>query len=123
MTLEFKGRQPSLGLVDQVDRQEPARQRQLGVAEECSRSQRCLAAAGVALLQAAAFADDDAMRTPFAARSGESFGPACAAHRLRASRFRTKALKKLGHRHASLELDWVVGHGLRSLVGRIQLTA
>lgn len=123
LPLHRQVRQAGLGLADRVHRQEPARQRQLGVAEECSRGQRGLAAAGVALVQDAASADNDAMRTPFAARAGESFGPACAAHHLRACRFRTKALKKLGHRPSSLELDRVVGHGLRSLVGRIKLTA
>ena len=41
ITLQGRRGQARLGLADEVDRQEPNRQRQLGALEESSRNQRC----------------------------------------------------------------------------------
>ena len=116
MALEFQGRQPGLGLADEVDREKLPRQRQLGAAEQRTGGQRGLTMAGVTLVQVTAATEHDAVGGCVAAWADEAAWPTSAAYGFGTGGFRAETLKKLRQRHALLELDGVVCHDVDSWV-------
>lgn len=123
LTLECQGRQPGLGLADQVDGEKPDRQWQLGVLHEAACGQRRLVAAAVALEQLARAVADDVVVKVIAARTPEAVRPTRLLDCLGALRLSAEAVQELGNRHAVLELNLVQGHGARSVVRQAQAMA
>jgi len=76
LAFERQGRQPRLGLADQVDRQEPQPQRQLGVLHQAARGQRGLVAAALALEKPARTVADDVVLGAVTAWAAKARGPA-----------------------------------------------
>ena len=111
LALERQGRQPGLGLADQIDRQEPGRKRQLGVLHQAARRQRCLVPAAVALEQLARTVADNVVLSRTTSRTPEALRPAGMPNGLGALRLGAEARQELRNRHAGLELDVVGGHG------------
>lgn len=109
-TLERQCRKPRLGLADETDRQEPGRQRQLGVLQQGAGRQRGLMPAIVALKQLAHAVADDAVLRAGATRAAEPIGSARALERLGALRFGAKVAREFRGRHAGLEPNRLAGH-------------
>ena len=107
---ERQGRQPGLGLADQVDRQNPDAQGQIGAVEQGARGQRGLVPAGAALEEFARAMADDLVLSGVAARAPKPLRPAVRHQRLGALGFGAVAVEELGQEHAVLELDSVRGH-------------
>ena len=123
LALERQRRKASLGLADQIDGQEPGRQRQLGVLHQAAGGQRGLVSAAIALEQAPRAVANHAVSVAAAPRAVEARGPTGGHQRRGAVRLSAKAAKEFGQRHARLELDSVEGHQVRSVVGCTQVTA
>ena len=117
VALERQRRKAGFGLADQVDGEEPCRQRQLGVLHQAARDQRGLVSASVALKQPACILAEDAVIGAVATRATESIRPSRLLDRLGA-----EGLKEFWNGHAVLELDLVEGHVVHSLVRELQLT-
>jgi hypothetical protein len=111
LPFERKRRQPGLGLTDEVDRQEPGRQRQFGLLHQAAGRQRGLVPAPVALEQFARPVTDDIVLTDRAPRATEAIRPARLLDRLGTLRFSAEPAKEFRDGHAGLELDVLVGHG------------
>ena len=107
LALQGQRRQPGLGLADEVDREEPGAQRQLGVLHQAARRQRSLMPAAIALEQLAAAVPDDIVLSRVAPRAPKSARPSRSLDRLGAPRFGPKAAKEFGDGHAVLKLDAV----------------
>ena len=114
VTLQRQGCHTGLGLADEVDRQKPLGQRQLGACEQGVGRQRGLVTTGVALEQSPRAGAQHAMSASVAARAAKSAGPASALHSVGAVDLGAERLQELRQGHAVLELDGVVGHGLGS---------
>ena len=112
VALEGQRGQAGLGLAEQVDRQEPGAQRQLGVLEQATHRERGLVAAGLALKQLARAVTDDPVLGGITARTTKPAGPACSLDRLGALIFSAEPLDELRQRHATLKLDGVHCHAL-----------
>ena len=98
--------------LDQVDRQEPERQRQVGALEQGARDEGRLQPAFLAL---EGLADSDAehvMLRLAAARATEALRPARLFQRRLALRLGAELLEKLGQRQARLKLDAIHRHDL-----------
>jgi hypothetical protein len=111
LAFEHQCRQASLGLTDEVDRQEPSGQRQLRTREQGACDLRRLVMAGIALIPLPRLTAQHAMRIATAAQTEKSIGPARPTKNVCAGRLAPKALEKLRQRHAVLELNGVVRHG------------
>ncbi len=122
LALHSQRGQAGLGLADQVDRQEPGGQRQLGVFKQAASGQRGLMPAANALEQTPSAVANHVVRDAAAAWAAEAAGPTGRLQRLGAVRLSAKAAKELGQRHAGLELDSVEGHQVRSVIGCTQVT-
>ena len=96
LPLERQRRQPCLGLAEQVDRQEPRLQWQLGAGEQAARGQRGLVAAAVALEQLARPVAHHVVRRTAAARALEALRPTRLLDGLGALLFRAEAGHELG---------------------------
>jgi hypothetical protein len=120
VALEFERRQPGLGLADQVDPEEPTRQRQLRVVQQRAGGQRGLSMTSMTLVEAAAVAHNATVRPAAAAWADEAIGPARTPQGFGTGRFGAKALEEFRQGHALLELDRVVGHGWESSVTGLQ---
>jgi hypothetical protein len=114
---------PGLGLADEMDGQEPGRQRQLGVLHQRARSQRGLVAARTALEQLAGTVTDNVVLHAGATRAAKPIRPTRAPNRIGTLRFGAKVGQKLRNRHAGLELDLVAGHRDSPSSGEIRLRA
>lgn len=110
MAHQGQGRQPSLGLADQVHRQEPGPQGQLGAVHQGARRQRGLVSAGSALVELARAMPDDVVIGPVATRAAKALGPALRGQRRCALRFAAVAGEELGHGHPGLKLHSVHRH-------------
>jgi len=110
VTLERECRQAGLGLADEVDRQEPHRQWQLGPLKHGASDERCLMPTRVALKDPMGTSTQNTMRCAAAARTGEALRPARTLQRLGAKRLRALELEELRHRQAGLKLDAIHGH-------------
>jgi hypothetical protein len=110
LALERQGRQPRLGLAEQVDHQEPCAQRQLGVLKQAAHGQRCLVTAGLALEQLTSAVANDLVFSCVAAQTTKSAGPASDLDGLGTLLLGAEALYELWYRHAVLELNGVEGH-------------
>ena len=122
VALERQRGQAGLGLADQVDGEDPCRQRQLGVLDHTARGQRGLVSASVALKQPAGILAEHAVIGAVATRATEPIRPSRLLDRLGALRLGAEALKEFWNGHAVLELDLVEGHGVHSSVRELQLT-
>ncbi len=100
-----QGRQSRLGLADQIDRQEPDCQRQLGILKYGSRNQRSLMPARVALKNLAHAIAQNVMRRVIAVRTRKTARPAKGLKRLLALRFGSVVLQKVRHRQSRLKLN------------------
>jgi len=116
MALELQGGQPSLGLAEEVDREKPPGQRQLGAVEQLTGGQRGLSMAGVTPAQPTAATDHAAVGACVAAAADEAIWQTSTAHGSGAAGYGAKALNELGQRHALLELDGVVSHSVDAWV-------
>lgn len=76
LALERQRGQSGLGLADEVDRQEPSAQRQLGVLHQAPGGQRGLVTAALALKEPACTMADDVVLGAITARAAKSLGPA-----------------------------------------------
>ena len=112
----------ALSEADQVDGEEPCRQRQLGVLHQTARSQRGLVSAAVALKQPACILAEDAVVGAVATRTTEFIRLSRLLDRLRALSLSAEALKEFRNGHAVLEPDLVEGHGVHFSVRELQLT-
>jgi len=123
LAFERECRQTGFGLTDEVDRQKPCRQRQLGRLKNGARDQRGLMPTGIALKDFVALGMQDAVWSTTAGRTPKTIGPASAFQRRRAKCLGAKELEKLRHRHAVLELDAIHGHDAAPKDGRwLQIT-
>jgi hypothetical protein len=82
---------------------------------------RGLVLAALALKQLARAMAHDIVIGRTAPRAAKPDRPARRLQRVGALRLGTEAAQELGDRHAGLELDWVEGHGARSIVRQRQL--
>lgn len=121
IALVGQGRQSGLGLADEVDGQEPGRQRQLGVLHHRTGDQGGLMPASDALEQLAGAVTDDVVRRTAAAGAAKAIGPSRASQRLGAMRLGAEHAQEFRDRHARLELDAVAGHRELSLCWRPQV--
>ena len=122
LTFEGQGRRPRLGLADQVDREKPGRQRQLGVLHQAACGDRSLMAAAVALEQFARTVADNIVIGACAARTPKTVRPTRLLDGLGALRLGAEAVQELGNRDAALELNSVESHGALSvLMKRVQV--
>ena len=110
MALERQGRQPGLGLADQIDRQEPSAKRQLGAVHQSASGQRGLVAAAPALEQLAGAVANDVVFGSLAARTTKAMRPAMCRQGCCALNFGPVAAEEIRQRHPVLELDLVHGH-------------
>ena len=123
--LAFQGQrgQTGLGLTNEVDRQKPCRQRQLGRLKDRACNQRCLMSTSVALKYLVAFAVQNAMCRTTAGRTAKTIGPASTLQCRRAKCFGAKELEKLRHRQAGLKLNAVHCHDAAQRIERwVQIT-
>ena len=104
-------------LAEEIDRQEPSPQRQLGVLHQAARSQRGLMPAPIALKQLAGPVTDNVVGGRIAAGAMKPRRPARSLHALNALRLAPKAGQELRDRHALLELNLVGCHGVVSVEG------
>ena len=122
LPLECQGRQPGLGLTDEVGREEPGRQWQLGVLQQAAGGQRSLVPACVALEKLSGTMPNHIVVSPAASRAPKPTRPARLLDRLGTLRLCAEDAEELGDRHALLELDLVEVHGARSLMTKHQIT-
>ena len=94
LTLEGERREASLGLTDQVDGEEPGRQRELGSCEQGARGHRGLPTAPIALEQGTEIDVDHAVRFLAALGTLEAIGPTGGHHGLRASSLRSESAEE-----------------------------
>ncbi len=100
-----------LALRQQIQRQEPARQRQLGAGKQRVGDQAGLMPAGRALPQTLAMTIGATTVAPMlAARADKPFGPTRSAQRAGARRFGAVLIKESGQRQAGLKLDTIHSH-------------
>ena len=111
VTLERQCRQLGLGLADEVDREEPHGQRQLGALHHSTGDQRSLVTTVLALEQRVGSPADPTVGDASTARAPEPRRPARLFQRGCTLRFGPVALEKFGHRQSGLKLDPVHGHG------------
>ena len=104
---EFEARDALLGLGEEIHGLEPEAQPQLARREDRSRPDRCLFAAGAALVQNPGAAFDDAVLAALAVRTPEPLGPAPPRQRSVAKRFGSVQTVELGFAHALLKLNFV----------------
>lgn len=119
--LERQRGDAGLGLADEVNGQEPGRQRQLGVLHQGACRQRGLMPARPALKQLAGAVTHHVVMVTGAARAAEAIGPARAVDRLGALRLGAEAAQKFRNRHAALELDLVAGHRSPPSSGKLRV--
>jgi hypothetical protein len=110
VAFEFQGRDVVLGLSQQVHRQEPGRQRQLGRFKHRSAQDRGLFPARGALPIRQTLALKRAMATLSALRADETIGPALSDHRRMAFLLCPVASHELDHRQTLLKLHRVDSH-------------
>jgi len=110
LAFECECRQTGFGLTDEVDRQKPCRQRQLGRLKNGARDQRGLMPTGIALENLVPIGMQEAVCGTTATRTAKTIGPASSLQRRRAKRLGAKELEKFRHRQAVLELDAIHGH-------------
>ena len=110
VALQSQGREPGLGLADEVHRQKPHRQPQLGALEHAARDQRGLVMAGVALEGLARSDPKHAVRGTTTARAAKALRPARLLQCGLALRLGTKPLEQLKQRHPGLKLNPIHGH-------------
>lgn len=118
LALQSQRGQPGLGLADEVDRQEPQTQRQLGVLHQAAGGQRGLVAAALALKEPARTMADDVVLGAITAGAAKSLRPAGGLECRRTLLLAAEAGHEFRQRHATLELDEVERHGLHSGVVR-----
>ena len=106
----FEGGQAGLGQADQVDRQEPDGQRQVGGLEQGAGDDGCLLPALLALVSLAGSGADHAMPRLSAAGAAETLRPALQFQRRLALRLGAEQVEKRGQRQARLELDAIHCH-------------
>lgn len=100
-----------LTLCQQIQRQEPTRQRQLGAGKQRVGNQAGLVPTGRALPQTLAVTVGAAAITPMlAARANKALRPTRSAQRTSARRFRTVLIEEAGQRQAGLKLDTIHSH-------------
>ncbi len=117
IALQRQGRQPGLGLTDQINGQKPHGQSQFGGLEWRPGDQPGLVMAGVALEGLAGAAAQHAVRGPAAAWAAKPIPPAQALQCRHALGLGAEVLEVLEQRHPVLELDSIHGHGrLRRVV-------
>src|ERR1017187_1041395 len=102
--------QACLGLADQVDRQEPHRQREFRTLEYRTGDKRGLMSAGVALKDFVGATTQYTMRSLTTAGTTKSVRPACPFQRHLTSRLGSVKFEKLRHRQARLKLDSIHRH-------------
>lgn len=111
LALELQGRDVVLGLREQLHRQEPARQGQLGRLEHRAADQAALLCAVRALPVAQGVAHERGSSRPRARRALEAARPARRLQRRLALRFGSIQLQELRHRQSRLKLHSVHRHG------------
>ena len=111
VALECERRQPGAGLADQVEREEPDRQRQFGALHHGEGDQRGLMPARLALEQCVGSPTHPAASGAVAARAPKPRRPPRLFQRSLACPFSSVAVQKLGHRQSRLKLDSVHWHG------------
>ena len=111
LALQCQRREPRLGLADQVDRQEPHREGELGAVKDGAGDERTLMAAGVALIQLAATASHHAVRRAPAVGTAKAFGPARRLKGRLTLGLGAESLEKLRHGQTRLELNSIHHHG------------
>ena len=112
LAFERQRRQTRLGQADEIDRQKPDRQRQLGAVEQAARGEESLMPAGVALEQLARTVPDHIVSAASAGWAPEPTRPARLLDRLGAPRLGAEAANEFWQRHARLELDAIHRHGV-----------
>ena len=123
LAFEGQSRQAGLGLADEVDRQKPRLQRQLGRLKNGARDQRRLMSAGIALKNLVPTGVQDTVCSTTAVRAVKTIGPTCALQRCRAKRFGAKEAEELWHRQAGLKLDAIHSHDASFKIERwVQIT-
>ena len=110
LSLQCKGRQSGLGLADQIDRQEPDRQRQLGTLEHGTSNQRGLMPARIALKDLARAIAQNVMGGMAASRTAKAVRPAHGFKRLLALCLGSVVLQKVRHRQSRLKLNSIYRH-------------
>lgn len=110
VTLEGQRLNPGFDLADEVDGQDPDRQRQLSVLHQRASGHRGLTTAAATLVELAAALHDKTVLRAQALRVAKPLRPTRALERLGALRFGAEVAQKLRDRHAVLELDLVAGH-------------
>ena len=111
-----QGRQPGLALAEQVDGQEPSRQRQLGVFQWAPCGRRGLVPTVLAMEDLACVVPHGRVFAAAAPRVPEAIRPPRTPVCLGALRLGAEAGPESGARHDLLAPDLAVGHGLRSVV-------
>ena len=111
VALECERRQSGLGLADQVDREEPGRQRQFGALHHGAGDQRRLMSTRLALEQRVGSPAYPAVSNAITARTPKPRRPACLLQSRLAGWLGSVALEKLGHGQSGLKLDSVHRHG------------
>ena len=110
VALEFKRGDVVLGLGQQVHRQEPARQRQLGRLKDRAADDAALVPAGGALEVQPPLASERAAVAAPARRTGKALGSARVDQRRLATRFTAVPIHEFGHRKPGLKLHSVHRH-------------
>lgn len=111
VAFEFQGREIGLGRGEQVERDEPGRQRQLRAFEQRAAEQRGLVAAGTALIARPAVTLKTRARAIRATRATKALRPTAAIQRSITFGFGAVLRHKLGHRQALLKLHGIDRHG------------
>lgn len=96
LALQGEGGQTGFGLADQIDRQEPNRQRQMSALAQGARDPRGLRAARLALKGPMRSDMEDVIMGVPATRTAKPVGPACPLQRRFALRFGAELLKNAG---------------------------
>ena len=107
VTNEGQGQQPRLVLVDQVDRQVPGCQRQLGAVHDRARRQRGLRHEAAALEKLAYPVTDHVVLGRRTAQTAQTLRSSMCHLRRRTLRFGAVAKEEIEHRHVRLELNSV----------------
>jgi hypothetical protein len=97
-------------LADEVNGQEPDRQRQLGALKQGAGNQRGLVMTSVALEGLAVSRSQNAVGLTATARTAKARRPARLFHRCLALCFGPEVCEKLKHRHSGLKLNPIHGH-------------
>lgn len=105
-------RQPTLALCEQKNRQKPGRQRQFGLLEQRSGSQRCLMVASMALKYLARV--QFTVGTVAALRAAEASRPAQLEKRVPAGLFGAVAFEEFGQTETFLKLNRIPSHFVTS---------